>query len=97
MRHAELLAPLHVSHEAWQVEHVPRVPTSSTKPPVDGHSVTQAPAERKGVLALVQLKQLVLDGPSHVPQDGSHGSQTPLLLAYLPAAVHEATHEPGAL
>jgi len=94
-RHDALDAPLHVAHEAWQLEHVPCVPTSSTKPPVDGHSATHMPLERKGVVMLEQLRQLEFEGPLHVPQEASHAMHTLLVFAYFPTGVHDARQLPG--
>lgn len=70
VRHAVLEAPLQVSQELWHVEHVPCVPTSSTNPPSLGQLVTHVPLDRNGVAVFVQLRQLVLVGPLHVPQSG---------------------------
>ena len=74
---------------------MPCVPTSSTKPPVLGHSAMHVPPERKGVFALVQLRQSVLDAPLQVPHDASQATQTLLLLAYLATGVHDARQLPG--
>lgn len=88
-------APLHVAHEPWHVEQVPWLPTNSTNPPTLGHSATHSPLERKGVEALVQLRQFELPGPVHVPHEEWQGSHTLLALAYFPAVVHEARQLPG--
>ena len=95
VRHAELLAAEHVSHEAWQAVHRPSEPMASTNVPGVGHPATQVLPERKGEAAFVQLKQSELEGPLQVPQVESQSTQTPLLLAHLPEGVHDARHPPA--
>lgn len=53
-----------------------------------------APLERNGALVPLHVMHSVLAGPLHVPQELSHGSHTPLLLACLPMGVHEARQLP---
>ena len=65
-------------------------PTTVTNVPFAGHSATQAPLCRKGVAALVHVRQSELVGPEHVPHAASHARHTSLPLAYLPTGVHDA-------
>ena len=51
-------------------------PTISTKVALP-HSATHSPPERKGVKALVHVRQCVLLGPEHVPHDEWQRVQTP--------------------
>lgn len=62
-----------------------------------GHSATQVPPLRNGVLAEVQLRQSELVAPEQVPHAASQGLQTSLLSAYLATGRHEARHWPGAV
>ena len=54
----------------------------------------QAPLERNGVLVPLQVTHWELDGPEHVPHEAWHGSQTPLVLAYLPTGMQDARQLP---
>ena len=74
--------------------HVPCEPTSSTNVPELGHSEIHVPLERNGVLVPLHVTQSPLDGPEHVPHEAWHGSQTPLVLAYLPIGMHDARQLP---
>ena len=78
-------------------------PTISTKVALP-HSATHSPPERKGVKALVHVRQCVLLGPEHVPHDEWQRVQTPwsacgelggAAAAYLPRGVQSATHASG--
>lgn len=95
-RHEDEVAPLQVAHEEWQLEQVPCELTTSTNVPDEGHAATQLPLCRNGVPPLaLQLRHWLALGPLHVAHAEAHGSHTDELLAYLPAGVHEARHEPG--
>ena len=92
-----LLEPLQVRQlEGHGVHRAPEV-MISVKTPEEGHWDTQLPLCRNGVSGDVQLTQLELPGPLHVPHAALQGWQTELPSAYLPIGRHEARHEPGEL
>ena len=82
--------------EEAHATHVATVPTTLEKVPLLGHSATQVPSARKGVLAEVQLRQSEVPGPEHVPHAASQGWQTLLLSANLATGRHDARQAPGA-
>ena len=96
LRQSALPAPLHERQLASQAMQVAMEPSVPEKKPVLGHSATQVPPCRNGVLAEEQLTQSELVGPVHMPHVELHGWHTELPSAYLPAGMHEARHEPGA-
>ena len=73
-----------------QARHVTTDPTVPEYVPVLGHSPTQEPPLRNGVLAEVQLTQSALLGPEHVPHAAWHGWQMFEVSAYLAAGRQEA-------
>ena len=90
-----LLEPLQVRQPAAGVHGVHRAPVVmiSVKTPEEGHWATQLPLCRNGVSGDVQLMQLELPGPLHVPHAALQGWQTELPSAYLPIGRHEARHD----
>jgi hypothetical protein len=82
--------------------HVATVPPTSSTNVAFGQEATHEPAETKGVAALSHVRHWLLFGPEQVPQEPSHGAQTPCsavgepggaAAAYLPRGVQSATHE----
>ena len=105
-RHAIEPGPLHSKQEVWQLLHVATLPPTNSTKVAFLHSPTHSPPERKGVKALVHVRQCVLFGPEHVPQSSLQGAQTPwsacdepggAVAAYLPRGVQSATHASGRL